>query len=158
MKKDWLFSDNESICSFRTVGVLIRDNKILVQRDIDGDIYALPGGHVVIGETATESLVREYKEETGADIICQRLIWTEKCFWSWNNKSANTLAFYYLINLCDEKDIPDNGEFISHKDNCNVLLGWLPIEELNNIKIYPAFIKENIHNITEHTEHFVSRE
>lgn len=123
MQKDWLFSDKSHICSFRTVGVLIRNNKILVQRDKRGNEYALPGGHVKIGETSMESLIREYKEETGADINCQRLIWTEECFWYWNNKPANTIAFYYLINLCDGSDIPDNGEFVSQKDNCNVVLG-----------------------------------
>lgn len=157
MQGDWIFSDQSHICSFRTVGVLIRNNKILVQRDKDGDEYALPGGHVKIGETAMESLIREYKEETGADINCQRLIWTEECFWNWNNKLANTIAFYYLVNLCSGSDIPDNGEFVSQKDNCNVVLGWMPLEQINSITIYPSFIKERIMNISEHTEHFVRR-
>lgn len=154
MKKDWLFTGDEYICSFRSVGVLICNNKILVQRDVDGSVYALPGGHVIIGETAAESLVREYKEETGADIICKHLTWTEECFWNWNNKFANTLAFYYLIELCDENNIPDNGEFVSQKDNCNVLLGWIPIEKLKEITIYPLFIKQKTHDIGESTEHF----
>lgn len=74
MKSDWLFQSESNICSFRTVGVLLRDNKILVQWDKDGTEYALPGDHVKIGETSEESLIREYKEETGADIVCNRLI------------------------------------------------------------------------------------
>ena len=158
MNKDWLFTRDGYICNFRSVGVLIRNNKILVQRDKDGDVYALPGGHVIIGETAEQSVVREYKEETGADIVCRRLIWTEECFWDWNNKAANTIAFYYLIDLCDENDIPDNGEFFSHKDNCDVLLGWLSLEKLNDITIYPSFIKDRIHYIGRHSEHFVTKE
>jgi ADP-ribose pyrophosphatase YjhB (NUDIX family) len=157
VQKDWFFSDESHICNFRTVGVLIRDNKILVQRDKEGDEYALPGGHVKIGETSMESLIREYKEEIGADINCQRLIWTEECFWNWNNKPANTIAFYYLVDLLDCSDIPDNGEFTSQKDNCNVVFGWIPIEQINTIKIYPEFIKEIIFNIGEHTQHFISR-
>ena len=157
MQKDWFFSDESYICSFRTVGLLIRNNKILVQRDKEGDEYALPGGHVKVGETAMESLIREYKEETGANINCQRLIWTEECFWHWHNKSANSIAFYYLINLCDGSDIPDDGEFISQKDNCNLVLGWMPLEQINAVKIYPSFIKEKIFNISEHTEHFIRK-
>ena len=31
--------------------------------------------------------------------------------------------FYYLIEECDGCKIPDNGEFVSHKDNCNVVIG-----------------------------------
>ncbi len=64
MQMDWLFKDERHICNFRTVGVLIKNNKILVQRDKDGSEYALPGGHVKIGESSIDSLIREYKEET----------------------------------------------------------------------------------------------
>lgn len=52
-----------------------------LQRDRDGSEYALPGGHVKIGETTADGLVREYKEETGADIKVGKLLWTEDCFW-----------------------------------------------------------------------------
>ncbi|WFA08869.1 hypothetical protein [Tissierella sp. Yu-01] len=32
VQNDWFFSDESHICSFRTVGVLIRDNKILIKK------------------------------------------------------------------------------------------------------------------------------
>lgn len=43
MEKDWIFRTDEYICDLRTVGVLVRDGKLLVQRDRDGNEYALPG-------------------------------------------------------------------------------------------------------------------
>lgn len=157
MTNDWIFKTDNAICDLRTVGVLIKDNKLLVQRDRDGSEYALPGGHVKIGETTEDGLIREYKEETGADIRCVRLLWTEECFWEWKGKQAHNIAFYYLIDLCDGSDIPDNGEFVSHKDNCNVLIGWMPIEELQNVTIYPEFIKEAIFSLNDPLRHFVSK-
>lgn len=156
--KDWNFKIDNSICNFRSVGVLIKNNKILVQRDKDGTDYALPGGHVKIGENSIDSLIREYKEETGADIICKRLIWVEECFWEWNKTKTQTIAFYYLTDLCKDNDIPDDVDFISQKDNCNVLLGWLPIEKLSSITIYPSFIKDKIFDIKPYTEHFITKE
>ena len=51
MDKDWLFVTDEYICDLRTVAVFIKNDKILVQRDRDGSEYALPGGHIKIGET-----------------------------------------------------------------------------------------------------------
>ncbi len=153
-----MFKDDESICNFRSAGLLIRDNKILVQRDKNGREYALPGGHVIIGETAIQSLIREFKEETGADIICKDLIFTEECFWEWNNKLTHTIAFYYVIELVNKNDITDAGEFVSQKDNCDVVLGWLPIGELSNITIYPPFLKNEINNLPKNTKHFVSKE
>ncbi len=155
--KDWLFSTEEYICDLRTVGVLLKDGKILVQRDSDGNEYALPGGHVKIGETLEDGLVREYKEETGADIVCKRLLWSEECFWEWNGKKAHNIAFYYLIKLCDGSEIPDNGEFVSHKDNCDVVIGWMPIEEMQSIVIYPEFLKKEIYDLDNEIKHFVSK-
>ena len=46
MNKDWLFTGDGYVCGLRAAGVLIRNNTILVQREIDGNEYALPGGHI----------------------------------------------------------------------------------------------------------------
>lgn len=156
--KDWIFRTDEYICDLRTVGVLVRNGKLLVQRDRDGREYALPGGHVRIGETTVDGLVREYKEETGADIKVGKLLWTEECFWKWNSVQAHSIAFYYLIELAEDTDILDIGEFVSHKDNCHVVLGWMPVEELADLTIYPNFIKEQIHHLDDAMQHFVTRD
>ena len=157
MAKDWIFRTEEYVCDLRTVGVLVRDGKLLVQRDKDGNEYALPGGHIKLGETTADGLVREYKEETGADIRPLRLLWTEECFWEWNGRKAHNLAYYYLIELCEGSDIPDVGEFVSHKDNCNVVIGWMTIEKLEDVIIYPEFLKKKVFELDSPPEHFVSR-
>lgn len=157
MNKDWLFTGDGYICDLRTAGVLIQDDMILVQRDRDGKEYALPGGHVRIGETTADALIREYKEETGADIRCRRLLWTEECFWNWDGRDAHNISFYYLIELCENSDIPVRDEFVSHKDNDNVLIGWIPIETLKNVTVYPEFIKEEVHNLNSPSKHFITR-
>lgn len=46
IEKDWLFSSDEYICDLRTVGVLVKNNRVLVQRDKNGSEYALPGGRI----------------------------------------------------------------------------------------------------------------
>lgn len=155
---DWLFRGDNYICNFRSVGVIIKNNKLLVQRNKDGSVYALPGGHVKIGESSVDSLIREYQEETGANILCERLLRTEERFWKWNKRLANTIAFYYLINLCNDTDIPDNGEFIPKKDNYNVVLGWIHLDEFKSLIVYPSFLKEEILNISDYTKHFITNE
>ena len=154
---DILFKADDYIFDVRTVGVLVKDGKILVQRDKEGNEYALPGGHIKLGETTADGLVREYKEETGADVHPLRLLWTEECFWEWNGRKAHNLAYYYLIELCEGSDIPDVGEFVSHKDNCNVVIGWMPIDKLEDVIIYPEFLKKKIFELSSSPEHFVSR-
>lgn len=155
MTRDWHFRDETSICLFRTAGILLRNNHILVQ--CDNDVYALPGGHVKIGETSEETLIREYKEETGANILCDRLLWVEETFWKWDNRDAHGLVFYYLISLENSADIPDDC-FMSQKDNCNIILKWITIGEMKKLQIYPTFIKDKIENILNGIEHIISYE
>lgn len=157
MENDWLFSTDEYICDLRTVAVLVKDNKVLVQRERNGNEYALPGGHVKIGETLEAGLIREVQEEMGAKIVCNRLLWSEECFYEWKGKKAHNIAFYYMVELCENQEIPDMGEFISQKDNCNVVLGWMPIDELQNVTIYPEFLKKEIYKLNDPMKHFVSK-
>ena len=67
----------------------------------------MPGGHVKGHETSEQSLIREFREETGAEIVLDRLVWVEEAFWKWDGKSTHTISFYYLIKLANDADIPD---------------------------------------------------
>lgn len=157
MDRDWLFTVDDNICDVRVAGVLIRNGKILVQRDRSGNEYALLGGHIKIGESLEDGLVREYKEETGADISCLRMLWSEECFWSWDGRKAHNFSFYYLIELSDGSDIEDSGEFTSHRDNSDVVFGWMPIEKLQDVMIYPEFLKKEVYHLDGPIQHFVSK-
>ena len=157
MNKDWIFTTEECICDLRTAAVLVKDNKILVQRDKDGNEYALPGGHVKIGETLEAGLIRETMEEMGVQIECKKLLWSEECFWEWNGRRAHNISFYYLIEVCNGFVIPDKGEFVSQKDNCNVVIGWMPIDQIQNVTIYPEFLKDEIYHLDGPMKHFVSK-
>ena len=155
--KDWRFVGDTYICDLRVAGVLIKNGKILVQRDRHGNEYAIPGGHVKVGEIMTESLIREFKEETGAEITCERLLWSEECFWENSGRKVHNVSFYYLISFSPDFDIPDHGQFIPQKDNDSVLLGWIPIKEIEQLTIYPEFIKQTIHQLDAPRAHFITR-
>ena len=73
----------------------------------------------------------------------------------WNPGTQHCILL--LIELANGSDIPDTGEFVSHKDNCNVVLGWMPIEKLADITIYPDFIKEQIYKLDAEQQHFVTK-
>lgn len=60
-----------------TVLCLIQDgNRVLLQNRVKEDWkgYTFPGGHVEVGESFVDAVVREMKEETGLDIINPRLV------------------------------------------------------------------------------------
>lgn len=153
MSRDWLFRFEEGSCDFRCAGVIIRDGKVLLQRDY-GE-YALVGGHVQFGETGEKAVVREFEEELGVHIQCRRMLWTEECFWEWKGKLTHTLSFYYLAEFCEGSDFPDDGCFHPQRDNPRIEIGWVPVEELNSLIVYPAFLKQRIHDLK--PGHFITR-
>ena len=55
-------------------GVCAADGKVLLCKAKGGSSTYLPGGHIEFGETATEALVREMKEESGLDVEVGRLL------------------------------------------------------------------------------------
>ena len=66
-----------------TVGALIinSENRILLVKShkwMNGK-YSVPGGHVEIGESFEEAIIREVKEETGLDIVPKRLFMIQEC-------------------------------------------------------------------------------
>jgi len=156
---DLLLVENNKIFGYRSSGVLIQNGKILIQRGVNDTVYALPGGHVSFGETSAETVVREYREETGADVKAGRLIWVDESFWTWGDKAAHTVCFYHLLLVENANTMPLDGNFKSLKDNDSELfLYWIPLKNIENMDIYPTFIKERAANIADGIEHFIYRE
>lgn len=50
------------------------DRRVLMIRRSDNDLWALPGGGMEIGETVSECVVRETKEETGLEIAVTSVV------------------------------------------------------------------------------------
>lgn len=58
------------------VTAVVRDRvgDILLQKRVDNQLWALPGGVIDIGETVAQAVLREVKEETGLDVEITRLV------------------------------------------------------------------------------------
>ena len=48
--------------------------RLLLQKRSDFHVWGLPGGSIEVGETVTQAVVREVKEESGLDVRVVRLI------------------------------------------------------------------------------------
>lgn len=161
-KEDLLLKTNSGIFSYRIAGLLIRDGKVLIQRALGDTSYSFPGGHVSFGEISEESLIREYKEEMGADISIEKLLWIQENFWKWGKSDCHQLCLYYLIKLCDETQLPLEGTFTfqpqTETENYKLEFSWVELSKLKDLKFYPEFAKEKVLNLSEHIEHFIIRQ
>lgn len=60
--------------SFSVKGVVYREKSLLMMRRSHSDIWELPGGHLEFGETASEAMIREMREETGLQVETVKIL------------------------------------------------------------------------------------
>lgn len=159
---DILFRTDNYIFSYRVAGILIHNGKVLLQKPNDSEYYAFPGGHVAFGETNAETLIREYKEEVGADIEVCGLKWVEENFFQWGAKPCHQICLSHLVKLNNPQQIPLDGNFIGKEhgegDAQAIYFYWIPLDEVKNINVYPAKAAELLLCLNEGVKHFIYRE
>jgi len=88
-----------------TVGALIvnREGKILLAKSHKWfDMYTLPGGHIEVGESMTDAVRREVKEEVGLDVeVVEMLLVQEAIFAPEFYKKRH---FIFIDFYCKSKD------------------------------------------------------
>ena len=162
MNQDILFKTDDFIFSYRVAGLLIKNNKILLQRPISDTGYAIPGGHVSFGETNEETLIREFREEIGVDIKVENLKWVGEIFFPWGDKPCHQITLFYKVTLTEDTQIPLHEEFygIEKIDNTSFKLefSWVDVKDVLNVELYPTDAKELLLNDTKEIKHFIYRE
>lgn len=159
---DILFKTERYIFSYRVAGILIRDGSVLLQKPTNETGYAFPGGHVEFGETNAETLVREFKEEIGADVSVGDLKWVAEIFFLWGDKPCHQICLYYDIALKDEKQIPLDSFFIGDERidgrYFKIEFHWIPLDKLGDIELYPTNTAELIKKYNAGVQHFIYKE
>ncbi|KUO76009.1 MAG: hypothetical protein APF81_18155 [Desulfosporosinus sp. BRH_c37] len=159
---DILFKTENFIFSYRVAGICIRSGKVLLQKPTNNSCFAFPGGHVEFGETNEETLIREFKEEINADIAVAELKWAAEIFFPWGSKPCHQICLYYMVHLIDVTQIPLDGKFVAHEHlegrKFDIEFHWVPLDEINNIKIYPSNAAELLGRLGDGVQHFVYRE
>jgi len=162
MDKDFIFKTNEFVFSYRIAGILIYNNKVLLQKPLNDNGFSIPGGHVSFGETSEQTLIREFREEIGADIAVDKLILIGENFFPWGEKPCQQIGLYYTISLLNNAQIPLEGTFkaVDEMGNERIDLDftWIPLKELDKITLYPTNIKQYLLSVPAHPEHFVYRQ
>ena len=66
----------------RVCGICVQENKILLIHHTGvgkkGSLWSPPGGGLDFGESAEQTLIREYKEETGLDILVKEFLFVNE--------------------------------------------------------------------------------
>lgn len=158
---DILFRKDGFVFSYRVAGIAVQDGKVLLQKPTNEDSYAFPGGHVEFGETNEETLIREFREEIGADISVGELEWVAEVFFPWGESPCHQICLFYSIEITDD-NIPKDGMFMAKEHiegrNFELEFHWIPVEKTAELEIYPPDSAKLLSELGKGTKHFVYKE
>jgi len=158
---DILFHTDAYVFSYRVAGICIQNGKVLLQKPSNDTAFAFPGGHVTFGETNAQTLIREFREEIGADISVGELKWVGEIFFPWVNRPCHQICLYYTVDI-PSGNIPLEGMFIGQEQMAgrkfDLEFHWIPVTELRNLEVYPTNVVELMDHIDHGVQHFIYKE
>lgn len=142
--------------NYRVAGVCVHEGHVLAQRMEHETIWALPGGRPALFETSRDALVREMIEEIEVEVEVGRLLWVMENVFTYEGQRFHEIGFYYQMTLPDDSELLNvRREHIGHEGEIPLIFRWLPIAELEDLPLYPEFLRGALREVPETTVHVV---
>lgn len=108
-------------------------------------------------ESTDTAILREYREEVGADLQIDKLIAVIENFFDLDGCSWHQYIFFYQLR--DDNNVLElfNGER-QIADEKNAVYKWFDLSALANIQIKPDCSKEILKCIPQNIQHYINRE
>ncbi|MBN4064796.1 NUDIX domain-containing protein [Dehalococcoides mccartyi] len=126
-------------------GIIVQDGKVLLVKfdDEHGVHYNFPGGGHKKGETLRQTVVREVKEETDADVEVGRLLVTAESAPFEVDYIYGPTHYLKLFFECTLK--PNSVPRLPDKPDPNeIAVEWIQLEELAELPVIPNISRELI--------------
>jgi len=112
-------------------GVCVVDGKLLLCRAKGGKSTYLPGGHIELGETGRQALVREMKEETGLDATAGRFLGVvENSFLQHGRPHSEINLVYELRLAAPDAEVRAAEDWIEFE--------WRSLQDLDSANLLPS--------------------
>lgn len=129
----------------RAGAVATQGDHVLLHR-LEGDrFWALPGGRVEAGEDAAQTLVREFREELGVDIVCHGLLAVGENFFEHGGEPHHELGLYFAVSLPAGSPLLAIGPVHAGREGERRLdFAWFARQALAGLDIRPAALREGL--------------
>lgn len=123
-------------------GVCAVGGNVLLCRPKGGGYTYLPGGHVEFGETSSEALVREMREETGLAATAGDLLGVVESQFDQRGKRHCEISLVYRMTLdsaaCPQagRDAPSGLPAVKSQEDW-IEFVWCPVENVGEMNLLP---------------------
>lgn len=133
---------------------------LMARNDIDDYYYSIGGG-VHLGETSEQAVIREVFEEAGVHYEVDHLAFVNECFFegegSLQGKECPGIEFYYLMKPRGTRELGNSNAAVGMMGGKEYMC-WLPVDKLDEYKLFPTFFREKLINLDKYIIHIVSDE
>jgi len=135
--------------------IIVIDNKLLTAKkeDENGFFYTIPGGGQNHSENLEQALIRECLEEISVEIKMKRLLFIRDYIGANHEFPEHAARKVHQLEIMFEAEIisgtPQNG---NEPDNGQLSVEWLPLNELENFRLYPKALITHLKNFSEFRE------
>lgn len=155
--RDIQFNVDDKKFNCRVNGICVKENKIFLSKMKDDKYWTFVGGKVKFSESTDTAILREYREEVGADLQIDKLIAVIENFFDLDGCSWHQYIFFYQLR--DDNNVLElfDGER-QIADEKNAIYKWVDLSELANIQIKPDCSNEILKCIPQNIQHYINRE
>ncbi|WP_421385298.1 NUDIX hydrolase [Bacillus salacetis] len=151
---DIVFKTEKAVFNYRVAGLWIENGHVLLHRSVNEENWSVPGGRAAINEDSKSSIKREFLEELNVEMKVDRLVWMAENFFNYRGQDFHEIGFYYIVQPID-RAIGYRKEPFYGVEGERLIYQWIPIPELENINLYPEFLRTALKSLPHHTEHLV---
>jgi ADP-ribose pyrophosphatase YjhB (NUDIX family) len=122
--------------------LLIQRDSLLVSRWKDS--YCFPvGGRLERGEPIEQALRREFREETGAEIVGARLVYFHENVYRLSG-GALVHEFGWYFHVESDHPVGSPGDVAEHPDSPRLTLEYVPLARLGEASLMPEFLAHEL--------------
>lgn len=139
---------------YRVGGIAVRSDRLLVEWDSIRRFCFVPGGRVEYGESAVAALGREMREELGEKVEIGRLVIVADNLFELDGYRFQEAGLYFLVEFAPGSEIPER-EGVFEGAEPGTSFQWIPLDELEQANLLPAFLRERVREYPKSPEYVV---
>lgn len=144
---DCCFIQDDKRFRFRVGAFIVENDCVLLASNELVDYYYSVGGGVHLGESTSDAVLREVYEETGVHYKIDHLAIIHETFYPntlecIEARECHEICFYFLMKSRGSQELHSNSTALGVKEE----MYWIPICDLDDYKVFPAFLKDYLTN------------
>jgi ADP-ribose pyrophosphatase YjhB (NUDIX family) len=149
------YKENGIGFNYRMAGVCIHNGSVLLHQMQGDTSWTLPGGRSELLEDTKTTVQREFKEESGYDVEVGRPLWFVENFFQHQTTQWHEVSLFYEVSFQADSACLKTNQFYGQEGDGVIVFKWFSLNDLEDIPLFPAFLRIGLNDLPEKLERIV---